>query len=71
MADDPHFQTHLDHVAGVTLQTLSIEKGMLPDGTTHEITLQENNRAGKITNWKVSFLKRKGSWMVTGYSKER
>ena len=57
------FQDHINHVAGVMLSTLAIEKSTVPDGSEHEMEMPEKI-GGKVVVWKVRFLKHEGAWKL-------
>lgn len=60
------FESYVSHVAGVMLQTLSIERGRDKDGAKHEVEMKE----GQEAVWKIRFLMHKGTWKFAGSSRK-
>jgi hypothetical protein len=58
LPENKNFAQVLDHVAGVTLQTLSIERSADADGADHALDVVQD-----VNNiWTLHFKKKKGVW---------
>ena len=58
LPENKNFNQVLDHVAGVTLQTLSIEHSADADGADHALDVVQD-----VNNiWTLHFKKKKGAW---------